>query len=252
MSDSLVTTTVDDDGVAVVTLADPANRNALRLEMVRDLASAVNEVAAKDIGALIVTAEPPTFCAGGSLDDLLNPRAPLAEMYAGFEALDATTVPTIAAVNGAAIGAGANVALACDVILIADSATIDPRFLDIGIHPGGGHLRRLVERVGRQGAAALSLCGDSLTGPEAAAAGLAWRSLPDEEVLPFAHKLARRAAGRPRELMRRAKQTLDASIAADTFADAAAIELEVQQWSTEQPEFHERVQAMKERLARKS
>ena len=251
MTEPLVTTTIDDDGVAVVTLADPANRNALRLEVVRELAAAVTAVAAQDIGALIVTAEPPVFCAGGSLDDLLNPRAPLSEMYAGFEALDAVTVPTIAAVNGAAIGAGANVALACDIILIADAATIDPRFLDIGIHPGGGHLRRLADRVGRQGAAALSLCGDSLTGPEAEAAGLAWRSLPDAELLPFAHKLARRAAGRPRELMRRAKSTLDASITAESFADVAAIELEVQQWSTQQPEFRERVQAMKERIAKK-
>lgn len=251
MTEDLVTTSIDDHGVAVVTLADPANRNALRLELVRALAVAVTDVAAQDIGALIVTAQPPTFCAGGSLDDLLNPRAPLAEMYAGFEALDVVTVPTIAAVNGAAIGAGANVALACDVILIADSATIDPRFLDIGIHPGGGHLRRLSDRVGRQGAAALSLCGDSLTGPEAAAAGLAWRSLPDDELLPFAHKLAKRAAGRPRELMRRAKATLDASIAAESHAEAAAIELEVQQWSMEQPEFHDRVTAMQEKLTRK-
>src|SRR6187399_1579622 len=121
-TDELVTTSID-DGVAVVTLADPANRNALRLELVRALAAAVTEVAEQDIGALIVTAAPPVFCAGGSLDDLLNPRAPLSEMYAGFEALDAVTVPTIAAVNGPAIGAGANVALACDIILIGDSAT---------------------------------------------------------------------------------------------------------------------------------
>lgn len=235
--------------VAVLTLADPGRRNAFTIELSRDIAAAVAEARSHDVGALIVTAEPPVFCAGGSLDDLLNPRAPLSEIYGGFEALAAVDVPTIAAVNGPAIGAGVNVALVCDIILASTSARFDPRFLDIGIHPGGGHLWRLADRIGRQGAAALSLCGDSLTGAEAERAGLAWRCVPDDELLERAHRLARRAAGRPRALVKRTKATLDASLVLDDAAAAAALELEAQTWSMAQPEFIERVTALKAKLA---
>src|SRR5580692_6166608 len=70
-------------------------------------------------------------------------------------ALSAAPVPTIAAVATPAIGAGVNLPLACDIILAAPGARFDPRWLDVGIHPGGGHLYRLAERIGPQGAAAL-------------------------------------------------------------------------------------------------
>ena len=107
------------------------------------------------------------------MDDLLEPKAPLEAMYAGFEAIAAAPVPTVAAVGGAAVGAGVNVALACDVIVCSPSARFDPRWLDVGIHPGGGNLWLLRERVGRQAAAALVLCGESVDGDEAARMG--WR-----------------------------------------------------------------------------
>ena len=105
-------------------------------------------------GAVVLTAEPPVFCAGGSLDALLSRDVPLAASYDGFLALANAPVPTIAAIDVAAIGAGVNLPLACDVILAAPSARFDPRWLDVGIHPGGGHLWRLFQRVGTQGAAA--------------------------------------------------------------------------------------------------
>ena len=74
-----------DGNVAVVTLDDPARRNALSLEVTTQLAEAVDEATADpSVGALVLTATPPAFCAGGSVDDLLNPRASLREMYAGF------------------------------------------------------------------------------------------------------------------------------------------------------------------------
>ncbi len=76
--------------------------------MTRDLATAVDHVLDLGLQAIVLAAEPPVFCAGGSLDDLLAPRAPLAEMYAGFLALAAAPVVTIAAVGGAALGAGVN------------------------------------------------------------------------------------------------------------------------------------------------
>ena len=137
-------------------------------------------------------------------------------------------VPTIAAVGGPAIGAGVNVALACDVIVCSPSARFDPRFLDVGIQPGGGLLWRLRERVGRQAAAALVLCGEALDGEEAAEVGLAWRCVPDDELADAALALARRAAQRPRALLARAKQTLDETASVTDGEAAVQLELEPQ------------------------
>ena len=89
--------------------------------------------------------------------------------------------------------------------------------MDLGIHPGGGHLWRMERLVGRQAAAALVIFGESLSGEEAARVGLAWRCVDDDELLDTAIALARRAADRPRELVGRAKSVLDASLTLDTW-----------------------------------
>ncbi len=105
---------------------------------------------------MILTNTPPVFSAGGSIDDLLSPQAPLEDMYGAFTALGAAPMPTVAAVDGAAVGAGINLALACDIAICTPRSKFDVRFLDVGIHPGGGQLWRLRQLLGRQGAAALS------------------------------------------------------------------------------------------------
>lgn len=229
-----------EDGVARVHLDSPQTRNALSKDLSDALAAAVRAVEG-DAGALVLTAEPPAFCAGGNLDDLIEPKGPLASTYAGFLALASCPIPTIAVVDGAAIGAGVNLPLACDVVIAGPNATFDPRWLDVGIHPGGGHFHRLERRVGRQGAAALVLCGDTLTGEDAATFGLAWRYSDDP--LSLAMTFARRAARRDRDLVVRAKQTLDTE--AD---DYLALELEAQQWSVDRPGFVDGVRKIKESL----
>jgi enoyl-CoA hydratase len=247
---SLVRVEQVDGDVAVLTLADPDHRNALTLELTRDLAAAVATALGAGAGALVLAADGPVFCAGGSVDDLLEPRADLPEMYAGFLALANASVVTVAAVGGAAIGAGVNLPLACDVVVASHAAGFDPRFLDLGLHPGGGHLWRLERRVGRQAAAALVLCGDVLDGTEAEAKGLVWRCVPDEELLDAALGLARRAAGRPRGAVSRTKATLDAVPSIDTADEAVALELEAQRWSMAQPAFAERLEQLRRRLGR--
>jgi enoyl-CoA hydratase len=237
-----------EEGVGVITLADPGRRNALSKQLSDELAAAVRNCLDGGARALVLAAEPPVFCAGGSLDDLLRREHPLGATYAGFNALAQAPVPTIAAVAGAAVGAGVNLPLACDVVIAGESAKFDPRFLDVGIHPGGGHLWRLAQRIGPQGAAALVLCGDTLTGQEAVTHGLAWRCVPDEEVTESAMRLARRAAGRSPELVRRTKETLRATTGYHQVTDAAELELRAQQWSVEQPYFAETVRALRERI----
>lgn len=241
-----------DGDVAVLTLDDVEHRNALSIELSLDLGAAVDAALAAGAEAIVLRAAGPVFCAGGALDDLVAPRATLEETYTGFMALAEAPVVTVAAVGGAAIGAGVNLPLACDVVVTTPSARFDPRLLDLGIHPGGGQLWRLVHRVGRQGAAALSLCGDVLDGAEAEAKGLAWRCVADDDLVPTALRLARRAAGRPRAAVRRAKQTLEASLAVTTAEEAMALELELQRQSLTDPDLPARVAALKETLARRA
>lgn len=237
------------DGVGRVHLHDPRHRNALSKQLSDQLAAAVAKVLAGGAGAIVLTAEPPVFCAGGSLEGLLKRDVPLAATYAGYRALLDAPVPTIAAVAGAAVGAGVNLPLACDVVIAGESARFDPRFLDVGIHPGGAHLWRLIQRVGVQGAAALVLLGDSLTGAEAAARGLAWRCVPDAELDSVATALATRATERSAPLVRRTKETLRATLGMESFEDAFALELDAQQWSVDQPEFTETVQRIQAGIA---
>ena len=248
---SLVVSTLD-CGVAVLRLNDPAHRNALSPALSNDLATAVQGALDGGAGAIVLTAEPPVFCAGGSLDALLSREVPLAASYAGFLALANAPVPTIAAVASPTIGAGVNLPLACDVILAAPGARFDPRWLDVGIHPGGAHLWRLSQRIGVQGAAALVLCGDALSGEEAAVAGLAWRCVPEPELMPLAMKLASRAAARPRELVARTKATLRAGIALTSPDHAMALELEAQEWSMDQPGFADRIRQIQASLKTRS
>jgi enoyl-CoA hydratase len=239
-----------EDGVAVVTLARPASRNALALELTLGLADTVRRVVAEGARAIVIAANGPVFSAGGSLDELLTPKAPLREMYAGFEAIASAGVPTVAAVGGPALGAGMNVALACDVIVCSPQARFESRFLDIGLHPGGGHLWRLRDRLGRQGAAALAFFGESIDGEAAARAGLAWRCVPADELMAEALRLAKHAAEIDPALVAEARATLDSAASIDNGADALRAEYEAQAWSMARPEFRAGLERMRARIRR--
>jgi enoyl-CoA hydratase len=184
------------------------------------------------------------------VDDLFEPKAPLVDMYGGVVAVARCGLPTIAAVDGPALGAGMNLALACDLIICSPRARFESRFLAIGLHPGGGHLWHLRERIGRQGAAALSLFGESLDGEEAARRGIAWRCVPEDDLSAVVMEYASRAAKLDRPLAQRVRTTLDASAAVHAASDAIELELPVQQWSMERPEFLAALGRLRARLGR--
>ena len=159
-------------------------------------------------------------------------------------------MPTVAAVDGAAIGAGINLALACDVVVCTPRSRFDVRFLDVGIHPGGGQLWHLRQLLGRQGAAAMSLFGEVLDGEEAARRGLVWRCVETGELRAEAERLAGRAGQHDKELTARVKRTLDTTAAIDDHEAAVAGELEPQRWSMERPAFEQSLVELRERLGK--
>lgn len=246
----LVTTTTS-HRVAVLRLTDPAHRNALSPAMSAALEAAVDGAVGSGARALVLCADPPVFCAGGSLDALLSRTTPLVDAYQGFQALLHAPVPTVAAVDGPAIGAGVNLPLCCDVVLVSPAARFDPRFLDVGIHPGGGTLWHLQRRVGRQGAAAMVLMGDVLEGEESVAHGLAWRCVPGADLEAAALSLARRAADRDPELVARTRTSLAASAVLGTAEEAVDLEREAQEWSMARPEFTDAVRRVQAAIARR-
>jgi enoyl-CoA hydratase len=239
-------------GVAVLRLNDPGRRNALSLELSRALAVAVGNAVCGGAGAIVLTAAPPVFSAGGDLDVLTRTPVPLDGLYEGFLALADATVPTLAVVDGPAVGAGVNFALACDVVLTTPRAVFDPRFIDVGLHPGGGHLWRLEHRVGRPATAAMVLFGETLTGEEAVCRGLAWQCLPSDQVHQAAMALAARAAGRDRALVRRTKETMRAGDSMTSAAEAVAVERDAQEWALSRPEFREHIIGIRQRVGDRS
>ena len=239
------------DRVALVTLDAPARRNALSLELVDEIEAGFDAIESDpDVGAVVVTGAPPAFCAGADLSHLgSSQRQGLSRVYEGFLRVGRSPLPTIAAVNGAAVGAGVNLALVCDVILAGESARFDTRFIDLGLHPGGGHTWMLQRRVGSQAAAAVVLFGRVLDGRQAERAGLAWSCVPDDELLPLALEMASTAARAPRELVQRVKQTMRDVTQLTDHAAAVERELDPQVWSINQPAFQEKLAALRQRIS---
>ncbi|HEX4099318.1 MAG: enoyl-CoA hydratase [Pseudonocardiaceae bacterium] len=232
---------VEQDGaVAVLTVSDPRRRNALSLELSERLARAVAACERDEsVHSIVITGAPPAFCAGGDLGALAaagqtGSEADLQRIYAGFLAVANAAVPTIAAVNGPAVGAGLNLALACDVRLVGPGALFDARFLQLGIHPGGGMTWLAQRAVGPQITAAMALFGEPLDAQDAVRTGLAYRLIGSggEPRSPAAHEavvaaavdLARRAAAAPRDLVVATKAALRATATMLQHADAVDYE----------------------------
>ncbi|MEY4391766.1 MAG: hypothetical protein RLZZ544_475, partial [Actinomycetota bacterium] len=227
------------DGVATLTLNNPDERNTLTGPMVAEITAAMDEIEGNDkIGALVVTGAAPAFCAGANLGNLQTASGDsLGTIYEGFLRIARSPLPTIAAVNGAAVGAGMNLALGCDVRIAAKRAKFDTRFLQIGIHPGGGHTWMFRRIAGPQATMAAVIFGEVLDGEEAARVGLAYKCVADDQLLAASQEMAARAASRPRALVEVTKQTIKDMHDVDNHPDAVKRELEPQLWSTKQPWF---------------
>lgn len=240
------------DRIALITVNDPDRRNAVTDAMSVQLRDAVR-TAEDDEGvhAVVVTGAGKAFCAGADLSALgAAARDGLERIYAGFMAVGRCSLPTIAAVNGAAVGAGMNLALAADVRIAGPHAVFDPRFQKLGIHPGGGATWMLNRAVGPQVARAALLFGMSFDAEAAVRHGLALTVADDP--LTAARELAAGPAAAPRDVVLATKASMRAT-AIPGFNDVAHheaakdIELDPQAKTVESPEFRARLAAARRR-----
>ncbi|MHB8190902.1 MAG: enoyl-CoA hydratase/isomerase family protein [Ferrimicrobium sp.] len=231
-----------DGNVAVITISSPEVRNGLTSDMGNQLVEICKGVNANlSLGSAVIQGARGTFCSGADTRAWSVNTDPASEeaysrtsaIYASFFEVGMMAVPTIAAIRGAAVGAGMNLALATDLRIVADDARLISGFVRIGIHPGGGFFTLMGRSPGgREAAAAMGIFGQEITGRRAAELGIAWQSLPDEEVEGKALELAHKAAGDP-ELIRHAIQSIRTELGPPSIPWAAALELErgVQMWS---------------------
>jgi enoyl-CoA hydratase len=224
------------DRVAVLTLDDPGRRNAMSFTLADEMVATLDRLEDDpEVGALVITGRPPAFCAGADLSQLSGAmHEGLERIYAGFLRVARSPLPSVAAVNGPAVGAGVNLALVCDLRIAGRSARFDSRFARLGIHPGGGHTWMLRQIRGAELAAAMVLFGEVLDGPAAVEQGLAWRCVDDEVLLDEAVKVAARAAAVPPQLVKEIKATLRDMAGITSHEPAVARELDPQARSIQQ------------------
>ena len=236
-----------DGGVRLLTLSDPERRNAMDAAMGAELVAAC-KAAREDpsVRAVVVTGKGAAFCAGADLPELFgDPQRPvtathavLRSYYRAFFSVLELPLPTVAAVNGPAVGAGLNLALACDVRVAGRQASFGATFARIGLHPGGGCTWFLVRALGASRALRTLLLGDPLDAEQAVAWGLA--DGPVDDPLVEALELAGRFAAVEPALARHIKRavglavqtdSLQAVVEYETWAQAASASSEtLQEW----------------------
>ncbi len=221
------------DGVATLTLARPDRLNSFTVAMHAEVQAALAQIREKPgVRCLVLTGAGRGFCAGQDLSDrAVDPGAAAVDLGESIDryykplilALRALEMPTIAAVNGVAAGAGANIALACDIVFAARSASFIQAFSKIGLIPDSGGTWWLPRLIGPARALALALTGEKLGAEQAEQWGLIWKCVDDEALLPTVNALARQFAAGPTRGYLRTRQAMEA---AATSSLVASLDLE--------------------------
>lgn len=252
MSDTVLVERLE--GWRKLTLHRPDRLNAFNEDLHAALAAALDEAAADaDCRAVLLTGAGRGFCAGQDLGDRRGGDGPpdlgdtLERLYNPLvRRLRDMPKPAVCAVNGVAAGAGANIALACDIVLAAHSAKFIQAFARIGLVPDSGGTHTLPRLVGEARARALMLLGEPVEARQAEAWGMIWRAVPDEALMPEAEALAARLATQPTQGLALTKQALDAS-ATNTLAAQLDLERDLQRQAGRTPDYAEGVRAFLEK-----
>jgi 2-(1,2-epoxy-1,2-dihydrophenyl)acetyl-CoA isomerase len=235
-------------GYRVITLNRPERLNALTVGMAEALMAALAEAEAdKTCRAVLLTGAGRGFCAGQDLTAIVDARAAeisdLLDRYNPLVSrLRALPLPVVCAVNGVAAGAGANLALACDIVLAAHSASFVQAFARIGLIPDCGGTWFLPRLVGTARARALSMLAEPLPAETAAEWGMIWRAVPDHRLIDEAHALAARLAAGPTAALALIKQALEES-AVNDLDSQLDLERDLQEEAAATPDHAEGLRA---------
>ncbi len=243
--------------VAVVTLNRPDALNALSRQIAVDLTEAVKLAATQGARAVVLTGEGRAFCAGGDLREMKVMwdsegrieaflRDPLGALHGLVRLIRETPIPFIAAVNGVCAGAGTNIALACDIVIAAESATFNQAFIKIGLSPDCGGSFFLPRAVGEKMAAELLMTGDTISAERAAEIGMINRSVPDGDLMRDAEAFANRLADAPTASIGRIKEMLNATFS-NSLEEQLELEHRLQIESGQADDFREGVAAFFEK-----
>lgn len=244
-------------GVATLTLSRPEVLNSCNRQMVRELADALAAAAADDeVRAVLLTGAGRAFCAGQDLAEAVPPDGSqppdIGEIVRGYNrailAIRTMEKPVVCAVNGVAAGAGANIALACDFVIAADTASFIQAFCKIGLVPDNGGTFFLPRLVGMARATSLAMLGDRLPAPQALEWGMIYRVVPAAELPQAALDFARSLATQPTRGLGLIKRALDASWRNDLPAQLE-LEAELQREAARTADFTEGVRAFQQKRA---
>lgn len=243
------------DKVAILTLNRPDRLNSFNALMHKEVRDALKRVQIDDrIRVLLLTGAGRGFCTGQDLSSNIAIKTatpdPGVVIEKGYNPLIRTLrgleIPVICAVNGVAAGAGANLALACDIVLAARSATFSQSFCKIGLVPDAGGTWLLPRLVGSARAMALAMLGDEISAEQAAQWGMIWKCVDDAVLLDEADRLVRHLATQPAKGLALTKRALHAA-AANSLDEQLDLERDYQRLAGRTEDFREGVAAFLEK-----
>lgn len=238
--------------IAFITLNRPEKFNAFNREMALLLQEKLDVCKDPAIRAVLITGAGKAFCAGQDLAEVVDPNGPgmnriLGEHYNPIVSrIRKLEKPVVAAVNGVAAGAGANIALCCDIVMAAASASFIQAFSKIGLIPDSGGTHTLPRLIGWQKASALMMLGDKVTAADAEKMGMIYKVFADDRLLEEAGSIAITLAAMPTRGLAYTKQVLNLSVN-NTFDEQLQDEDVFQQRAAQTADFKEGVTAFLEK-----
>jgi 2-(1,2-epoxy-1,2-dihydrophenyl)acetyl-CoA isomerase len=205
------------EAVATITLNRPDKYNAFNREMALLMQDKLDACKAREVRCVLITGFGKAFCAGQDLEEVVDPNGPKIDTIVGdhynpiISRIRQLQKPVVAAVNGVAAGAGANIALACDIVIAAQSSSFIQAFSKIGLIPDSGGTFFLPRLVGWQKASALMMLGDKVNAEEAERMGMIYKVLPNESFEEEVEKIVTTLANMPTKGLALTKKLLDNS-----------------------------------------
>jgi 2-(1,2-epoxy-1,2-dihydrophenyl)acetyl-CoA isomerase len=239
--------------IATITFKRPQVYNSLNRETALAFQAALDDCQSnREIRCVVITGEGKAFCAGQDLQEVTDPNGPeltsiVRDHYNPIiEKIRGLHKPVIAAVNGVAAGAGANIALCCDIVLATESASFIQAFSKIGLIPDSGGTFFLPRLIGFQRASAFMMLGDKISAAQAETIGMIYRCVPDAEFAEAVQSLAAKMAEMPTAGLAHTKCALNRSMQND-LSSQLALEEQLQTKAGATYDYHEGVQAFLEK-----